>query len=74
MKSRRTGAFLDRYAKLPVAVKAQARKAYRLWKENPSHPGLHFKRIHGTEPIYSARVSVGWRALGLLEGDTVTWF
>jgi hypothetical protein len=46
---------------------------------NPSHPGVHFKRVHfkrvhDREPICSARVGLGWRVLGLLEGDTVTWF
>jgi hypothetical protein len=30
--------------------------------------------VSDKEPVYSARVSLGWRALGLLEGDTVTWF
>lgn len=74
MNSRLTEDFLACFARLPNAVKAQARKSYRLWKENPSHPGLHFKRIHGQEALYSVRVSQGWRALGLLEGDTVTWF
>jgi hypothetical protein len=24
--------------------------------------------------VYSVRVGIGWRALGLLEGDTVIWF
>jgi hypothetical protein len=50
------------------------RRAYGLWRSNPSHPGIQFKRIHSTEPIFSAQVGLGWRALGTLEGDTVTWF
>ncbi len=62
------------YAHLPANVREQARRAYRLWRSNPSHPGLQFKRIHSTELIFSARVGLGWRALGILEGDTVTWF
>jgi hypothetical protein len=24
--------------------------------------------------MYSIRVGKGWRALGLLDGDTITWF
>lgn len=74
MKSRVTEDFLDCFRKLPDAVKEQARKAYRLWKQNPAHPSLHFKRVHSSEPLYSARVSRGWRVLGLLEEDTMTWF
>jgi len=74
MNSRLTEEFVARFAKLPAEVQTQARKSYRLWRTNPSHRGLHFKRIHGQEDIYSVRVSLGWRAVGLLEGDTITWF
>jgi hypothetical protein len=66
--------FLTCFARLPDAVKEQARKSYRLWKDDPSHPGVRFKRIHNSEPMYSIRVGKGWRALGLLDGDTITWF
>ncbi len=43
-------------------------------REDPSHPGLQFKRVHATEPLYSVRIGLGWRALGLREGDTIYWF
>lgn len=74
MNSQLTEDFVARFAALPDAVKAQARKAYRLWRASPVHPSLHFKRVHAREPIYAARVSLGWRVLGLLEGDTMSWF
>ena len=74
MNSQLTEDFLACFARLPDAVKAQARKAYRLWRDNPSHLSLHFRRIHGHEAVYAVRVGLGWRALGLLEGDTMTWF
>jgi hypothetical protein len=62
------------YARLPASVREQARRAYRLWRADPSHPGVQFKRVHASEPIFSARVGLGWRALDLLEGGTVSWF
>ena len=74
MNSHLTEDFLACYARLPASIREQARRAYRLWRANPSHPGVQFKRVHPAEPIYSARVGLGWRALGLLEGGTVTWF
>ncbi|HZV05824.1 MAG TPA: hypothetical protein VE999_12145 [Gemmataceae bacterium] len=74
MNSQLTPDFLACFAKLPDSVKEQARRCYRLWRDNPSHPSLHFKRIHGQENVYSVRIGLGWRALGLLEGDTITWF
>lgn len=74
MNSQLTSDFLDCFAKLPDAVKEQARRCYQLWRDNPAHPSLHFKRIHGQENVYSVRIGLGWRALGLLEGDTISWF
>ena len=55
-------------------LRDKTRKAYRLWRENPRHPGLQFKRVSRSEPIYSARVDDDYRVLGLFEGDTLYWF
>jgi hypothetical protein len=74
MNSRVTEEFVARFAKLPTSVQAQARKSYQQWRANPAHPGLHFKRIHSQEPLYSVRIGLGWRAVGLLEGDAIHWF
>jgi hypothetical protein len=74
LKSKVTDDFVACFSRLPVAVKSQARRNYRLWRANPSHPGLHFKRIYGQEDLYSVRVGLGWRALGLVEGDTIYWY
>ncbi len=74
MKSQLSEDFLDCFARLPNSVKAQARRSYSLWKRNPYHPSLRFKRVHATEPLYSLRVGLHWRVLGLLEDDTITWF
>ena len=41
---------------------------------DPWHPSLYFKQIHGTEPIYSVRISLGWRAVGVRSGNTVIWY
>ena len=74
MKSKVTEDFVAHFSRLPETVKAKARKNYRLWRANPAHPGLHFKRIHSRDELYSVRVGIGWRAVGLLEGDTLHWF
>ncbi len=74
MNSQVTDDFLACFVALPDVVQAQARKAYRLWQQDSTHPSLQFKKVHTREPIYSARVSLGWRVLGLLEGNTVYWF
>ena len=74
MNSQLTSDFLVCFAKLPEAVKEQARRCYQMWSANPAHPSLQFKRIHGKESLYSVRVGLGWRALGLLEDNTISWF
>jgi len=51
-----------------------ARKAYQLFRENARHPSLQFKKVHDRDPIYAARVTLGYRALGLLENDEIAWF
>jgi hypothetical protein len=71
VKARATKRFWTWFGQLPGEVRDRARSAFELWIENPGHPGLRFRRIHGTRPIYSVRFAGGWRALGLRDGDTV---
>lgn len=66
--------FRELLAGLPESVRRQARAAYRLFQADPAHPGLRFKQVHPTPPTYSARVGIGYRAVGVLDGDTVIWF
>ncbi|MFT3879841.1 MAG: hypothetical protein QM703_09295 [Gemmatales bacterium] len=74
MISRITDDFRTCFAKLPESIQARARKNYQLWKQNPQHPSLRFKPIHAKEAIYSIRVGKGWRALGLMDDNSITWF
>ena len=74
MNSRATPRFWAAYRELPEPVREAARKAYRLFRENPNHPSLQFKKIHTREPIYSVRITLGCRAVAVLERDEVTWF
>ena len=62
------------YRLLDERVRQSARKAYRLWSDNPHHPSLHFKCVNRDENVWSVRVTLNHRALGVLDGNTVTWF
>ena len=73
MKSRATPRFWAAYRELPPEIKEVARKAYGLFRDNPRHPSLQFKKVH-EDSIYSVRVTLGYRALGLLADEEVTWF
>jgi hypothetical protein len=74
MKSAVLPSFWAAYDMLNADVKHSARKAYRLWVENPFHPSLYFKCVNREENVWSVRITRGYRALGILDGDTVTWF
>lgn len=74
MKSRTTKEFRKLFAGLPKQVQEQTRAAYRQFQEDPSYPSLRFKKVHPALPIYSARISKSYRAVGQLEEDTVIWF
>jgi mRNA-degrading endonuclease RelE of RelBE toxin-antitoxin system len=74
MKSSVTKSFRKRLDDLPASVQEQADKAYSLWQEDPYHPSLQFKRVSQKQPIYSARVSLNCRVLGLLESDHIYWY
>ena len=49
----------------------QARKQFRLWRDNPSHPSLHFKRVGD---YWSVRVDANHRVLGIEVDGRIVWF
>lgn len=73
MRSKTLPSFWKEYSRLDRAIQQRAKKAYQLWIENPSHPSLRFKCINSRENAWSVRISRNHRAVGLLEGDSVTW-
>ena len=73
-ESRTTRQFRTLLAKLPAEVQEHAKRAYRTFQGNPLHPGLQFKKLEGEEAIYSARIGLGYRAVGAINGNRVIWF
>lgn len=74
MKSHVTKDFRKHLAGLPQNVQAQAKKNYGLWREDPYHKSLQFKQVSQKQAIYSVRVGIGYRALGLIEDREIYWF
>lgn len=62
------------FAQLPTDVQSLAREAYQLFEKNPAHPSLKFKKLPPFDDIWSARINVNYRTLGLRRGDTILWF
>jgi hypothetical protein len=75
MRSSVTKTFRKLLNQLPTSVQEQAAKAYAIWRKDPYHSSLQFKLVSQRQPIYSARVSLNYRVLGLLESDEhIYWF
>jgi mRNA-degrading endonuclease RelE of RelBE toxin-antitoxin system len=73
-KSKRSKRFLALLEALPADAQRQAHDAYQLFKDDPRHGSLQFKRISPANPsLYSARVGDHYRVIGKLIGDTVYW-
>ena len=74
MKSFTSRRFRERYADLPEEVRSRARRAYQLFRRNPAHSGLNFKKVDDENNIYSARVGLGYRVLGQMDGEDIVWY
>ena len=73
MKSRTVSGFWKLYGQLPPSIRLEAQQAYRQFMANPQHPGLHFHRLFNDPRLWSVRITRDYRAVGMLEGDTITW-
>ena len=74
MNSQTTLRFRKAFKRLPPHVQELARSAFKIWLEDPGRPSLRFKRVHQTPAVYSVRIGLDWRALGVREGSEMTWF
>ena len=74
MISRTTPKFWQLFDELSSDVHDHARRAYAQFVADHAHPALNFKKVGKSDPVYSVRIGLRHRALGLLAEDTVTWF
>jgi hypothetical protein len=75
MRSELDEDFIKLFAKLPERVQKAARKNYQLWQQDQNNPSLEFKKVNTKQPIYSVRVGMGWRAVGIKkDSQTIVWF
>jgi hypothetical protein len=74
MRSIRTKAFKKLFARLPTHIQKQATADYEVFKRNPGYPGLCFKRIDPKRPLYSVRIGLDYRAVGIMENDVIRWY
>ena len=61
MKHRRTPRFVAAYQALPPEIQEQAKRAFRLFQDNMSHPGLSIERLEGYPVVWSGRIKRKYR-------------
>ena len=71
MNSRAVRSFWKDYDQLPKRIQIIAVRQYRLWLQDPHHPSLRFKKVGNH---WSVRVNDDYRAVGIMDGDTVIWY
>ena len=74
-KNKTTDDFWDEYENLPNDVKKSADEAYKIFKENPDHPGLNFERLSSKDKLFSVRLNRGYRAYAKeIEHGLLKWY
>jgi hypothetical protein len=71
LKHRANKSFWKLYEALSPELQQQARKQFRLLRNNPQHPSLRFKPVG---QLWSARVNDDYRALAIKRTDAYVWF
>ena len=70
MEFKTTRAFEREYTDLPEGIKKRANKQFSFLLENPHHPSLRLKKLKGTENLWEARVTRGYRFTFQVVGET----
>lgn len=55
---------------LPAGIQERVWKAIDILSGDPHHPSLRVKKLKGTEGIWEARISRGYRLTFEMKGDT----
>jgi hypothetical protein len=72
MTSHANQSFWIAYRSLDPQIRSLARKQYRLWRKDPFHPSLHFKKV--ADDTWLVRIDRNHRALAAQVEDTLIWF
>ncbi len=76
MVHRANADFWHDYRALSPGIRARADKQFALLKNNLHHPSLQFKKLgdRNGQEIWSARVTLKYRALAVRLADECVWF
>ena len=58
------------FERLPSFIQRHAEESFKLLKENPRHPSLHFKKVG---KFWSVRIGLDYRALAVEDNSDFIW-
>ena len=65
--------FWKHYEDLPEDVRRLADRQFERLKDDPFHPSLHLKKVGKRKQLWSVRVGLHYRALGLDKPEGIVW-
>ena len=74
MTSTTTAQFRRLLYNLPTDVRAQAKRSYEHFREDPFQVSPKFKKVNDKKNVWSVRIGLAYRALGVREGEQINWF
>ena len=74
MNHRTLPRFWQLYHQLPKEARELADKNFDLLKSDPYHPSLHFKKVDTARKLWSVRIGLQYRAVGMEKPDGILWF
>ena len=74
MKSYTVVSFSDAFEYLPEEIQNSSRKKFMISKENPLHHSLRFKCVNASHNIWSVRITMDYRALGVVDKNDIVWY
>lgn len=74
MTSTTTAQFRRLLHNLPTDVRAQAKRCYEHFRDDPFQVSLKFKKVNDKKNVWSARVGLAYPALAIREGEHIVWF
>jgi hypothetical protein len=73
MNHRTLPRFWQLYRQLPKEARELADKNFDLLKSDPYHPSLHFKKVDAARKLWSVRIGIQYRAVGIEKPDGILW-
>jgi hypothetical protein len=73
VKSLASSGFWKSFDSLPREIQESARRAFERFQADPFHPGLQFKQVDSARSLWSVRIGLSYRAIGLRNGDEILW-